>query len=304
MRREFARRSHAVPLRTMVVAAFTLLMAGYAAIAARGAAAPALARSGVRRAVPACAHSTIAMAMMKRGRGPPPPEHMINDFIKANEVRVMAEATEPELPDVALGVMSREEALRRAREEGIDLVCVSPGADPPVCKLIDYGRFRFQLDKKKKVAKKAAHTSEMKELKMSYTIETHDFNVRVRAAQKFLASGDKVGRPPRARARTGALKPRRAGVAARARAARARAPRTRAQPAVASPLAAPARTARPRPQVKAVVQFKGREMQHTDIGTEMLKRLADDLADFGSTDGPPKMSGNRMEVYITPKPRK
>lgn len=54
--------------------------------------------------------------------------------------------------------------------------------------------------------------------------------------------------------------------------------------------------------MKAVVQFKGREMQHTDIGTQLLKRMADDLAEFGSTDGPPKLSGNRMEVYITPKP--
>ncbi|KAG8460393.1 hypothetical protein KFE25_011884 [Diacronema lutheri] len=187
------------------------------------------------------------MALMKRGRGPPPPEHMINEFIKANELRVMAEAEEADQPDVPLGILSRADALARAQEMGVDLVCTSPGADPPVCKLIDYGRFRFQLEKKKKMMKKAAHTSEMKELKLSYTIETHDFNVRIRAAQKFLASGDKV---------------------------------------------------------KAVVQFKGREMQHTDIGTQLLKRMAESLSEFGSTDGPPKMSGNRMEVYITPKSRK
>ncbi|KAJ1634261.1 translation initiation factor IF-3 [Pavlovales sp. CCMP2436] len=171
---------------------------------------------------------------------------MINEFIKAYELRVVGEPEEADQPDVQLGVMSRGDALMRARELSVDLVCISPGAEPPVCKLIDYGRYRFQLDKKKKLVKKNSVQAELKEIKLSYTIDVHDFNVRIRAAQKFLSSGDKV---------------------------------------------------------KAVVQFKGREMQHTNIGANLLQRLAQDLAEFGSTDGPPKMSGNRMELYVSPKPK-
>lgn len=308
----------------VTVALWVALAGGHVAasrVAPRVAAMPSC---SVRRAAPARARGHVAMALMKRGRGPPPPEHMINEFIKANELRVMAEAEEADQPDVPLGILSRADALARAQEMGVDLVCTSPGADPPVCKLIDYGRFRFQLEKKKKMMKKAAHTSEMKELKLSYTIETHDFNVRIRAAQKFLASGDKV----RARARARRTSSRRALPPQDATRARARA---RASPAFAglhgsdahrrvrawatrllTRRAPSSRYRRPRyartgpapPQVKAVVQFKGREMQHTDIGTQLLKRMAESLSEFGSTDGPPKMSGNRMEVYITPKSRK
>ena len=95
----------------------------------------------------------IAMAA-PRGRGPPPPEHMINEFIKSPELRVVGEPEEPDMPDIQLGVMSRSDALARAREEGVDLVCISPGASPPVCKIIDYGRFRFQAEKRKKMIKK------------------------------------------------------------------------------------------------------------------------------------------------------
>lgn len=177
-----------------------LSVLGHVTAGARAPRVSALASGNVRFSMPVRVHSNIAMAMMQRKRGPPPPEHTINELIKANELRVVGEPEEPDMPDVPLGIMSRGDALARARELGVDLVCTSPGADPPVCKLIDYGRFKFQLEKKKKMMKKAAHTSEVKELKLSYTIETHDFNVRIRAAQKFLTAGDKV-RPMRLAAR-------------------------------------------------------------------------------------------------------
>lgn len=134
----------------------------------------------------------IAMGPRPRGRGPPPPEHMINENIKGTDLRVVTEAEDPSQPDEPLGVMSKQAALQVAADAGLDLVCISPGADPPVCKVIDYGRFKFQLEKKKKLQKKATQTQALKEIKLSYTIETHDFNVRKRAAEKFLTQGNKV----------------------------------------------------------------------------------------------------------------
>lgn len=109
--------------------------------------------SGMSSTAPIGTRRHIAMAA-PRGRGPPPPEHMINEFIKSPELRVVGEPEEPEMPDIQLGVMSRSDALARAREEGVDLVCISPGASPPVCKIIDYGRYRFQVEKRKKMIKK------------------------------------------------------------------------------------------------------------------------------------------------------
>lgn len=176
--------------------------------------------------------------------------------------------------------MSKADALAQASEAGVDLVCISPGADPPVCKIIDYGRFRFQLEKKKKAQKKASVTQALKEIKLSYTIESHDFNVRVRAAEKFLTQGNKV----RAHARPRPPRP-------------PRPPHTRLTRR--APRVGVARCA----QVKAVVQFRGREMQHTALGADLLQRLSEQLSDIGSPDGPPKQSGNRMEMYITPKPK-
>jgi hypothetical protein len=108
---------------------------------------------GMSATAPIVTRRHIAMAA-PRGRGPPPPEHMINEFIKQPELRVVGEPEQPDMPDIQLGVMSRSDALARAREEGVDLVCISPGASPPVCKIIDYGRFRFQAEKKKKMIKK------------------------------------------------------------------------------------------------------------------------------------------------------
>jgi len=93
-----------------------------------------------------------------------------------------------------LGVMSREEALALAEEEGVDLVLISPDADPPVARIVDYAKFKFDAAiKAKETAKKMASSrQEQKELKMRYNIDTHDYEVRLRAAQRFLKDGDRV----------------------------------------------------------------------------------------------------------------
>lgn len=91
-----------------------------------------------------------------------------------------------------LGVMTAREALQKAQDAGLDLVEISPNADPPVCKILDYGKFRYQEQKKKAEAKKKQKVIEIKELKLRPTIEQHDFDVKMRAAIRFLEEGDKV----------------------------------------------------------------------------------------------------------------
>ena len=91
-----------------------------------------------------------------------------------------------------LGVISPREALTIAQEKNLDLVLVSETAKPPVCKIMDYGKYKYERDKKLKEAKKKQHNADVKEVKMRYKIEEHDYNVRVKNAQRFLKSGDKV----------------------------------------------------------------------------------------------------------------
>ena len=91
-----------------------------------------------------------------------------------------------------LGVITPREALAIAQEKNLDLVLVSETAKPPVCKIMDYGKYKYERDKKLKEAKKKQHNADVKEVKMRYKIEEHDYNVRVKNAQRFLKSGDKV----------------------------------------------------------------------------------------------------------------
>lgn len=91
-----------------------------------------------------------------------------------------------------VGIISRDEALELAEEKGLDLVLVSDTADPPVCRVMDYGKYKFEQEKKAREAKKKQHTSDVKEVKMRYKIDEHDYQVRVRSAERFLKSGDKV----------------------------------------------------------------------------------------------------------------
>lgn len=110
----------------------------------------------------------------------------INSNIRFPKLRIVA--TEGE----QIGIVSREEALELAEEKGLDLVLVSESADPPVCRIMDYGKYKFEQEKKAREAKKKQHTSDVKEVKMRYKIDDHDYQVRVKSAQRFLKSGDKV----------------------------------------------------------------------------------------------------------------
>ena len=111
---------------------------------------------------------------------------MINEEIKAKEVRVIDAEGE------AVGVMSPEAALKLAYDQGYDLVLMAPQAQPPVCRIMDYGKYRLERDKKEKEAKKKQQVIELKEIQLSCRIDTHDFETKARHAIKFLESGNKV----------------------------------------------------------------------------------------------------------------
>ncbi len=111
---------------------------------------------------------------------------MINGQIREKEVRVIG-------PDGAqLGVMSIQDAQRVADEAEVDLVLIAPGAKPPVCRVVDYGKFCYEQKRKEKEAKKKQHIVEIKEIRLSPNIDTNDLNTKINAAKKFLAKGDRV----------------------------------------------------------------------------------------------------------------
>ena len=111
---------------------------------------------------------------------------MINEQIRDKEVRVIGENNEQ------LGIMSVEEAMRLAEEAGVDLVKIAPNAAPPVCRIIDYGKFRYEQARKEKEARKKQKVIEIKEIRMSPNIDTNDLNTKIAAAKKFLQKGDRV----------------------------------------------------------------------------------------------------------------
>ncbi|RYG69943.1 translation initiation factor IF-3 [archaeon] len=175
-------------------------------------------------------------------KGPPP---IINELIKAPEVRVIAQSEdEDEHGEVMLGIFPIEEALEMAKQKEQDLVLINENADPPVCKIIDYGKHKYVLEKKKKDNQKRQVRSDIKEVKMSVKIDDHDFDVRLRAALRFLEEGDRV---------------------------------------------------------KAIVQFKGREMQYTALGQEVLLRMLDKMQTAVVVESPPKLEGRSMMMILGPK---
>ena len=111
---------------------------------------------------------------------------MINEQIRDREVRLIG-------PDGAqLGIVSAREAMAKAQEAGLDLVKIAPQAKPPVCKIIDYGKYRYELSRKEKEAKKKQKTIDIKEVRLSPNIDTNDLKTKVNAARKFLSKGDRV----------------------------------------------------------------------------------------------------------------
>ena len=113
-------------------------------------------------------------------------ELFINEQIRDKEVRVIGEDGEQ------LGIMSSKEALKLAEEAGVDLVKIAPTAKPPVCKIVDYGKFKYEQTRKEKEAKTKQKTVEIKELRLSPNIDTNDLNTKINAARKFIGKGDRV----------------------------------------------------------------------------------------------------------------
>lgn len=127
--------------------------------------------------------------LIRRPIGPIAPVHegpRINDMIRVPTVRLIDEE------GAQVGIVPTDEARDRAAEAGLDLVEVSPHAEPPVCKIIDYGKLKYEKQKKKNEARKKQKTIEVKEIKMRPNIDTHDYDVKMRAITKFLGEGDKV----------------------------------------------------------------------------------------------------------------
>ena len=113
-------------------------------------------------------------------------EMQVNEEIRDREIRVVTDDGE------VLGIMSADEALQIAEERNLDLVKIAPQAKPPVCKIMDYGKYRFEMTKREKEAKKNQRVIEIKEIRLSLNIDTHDFETKVNHARKFLESGNKV----------------------------------------------------------------------------------------------------------------
>lgn len=164
--------------------------------------------------------------------------YQINEEIRDKEVRLIGEAGEQ------LGIMSIEDAMNVAIEKELDLVKIAPASNPPVCKIMDYGKYKFEQAKREKEAKRNQHIVEVKEIRMSPGIGINDFNVKLRNGQKFLTEGDRL---------------------------------------------------------KVTVRFRGREMAHTNIGEEHLRKFAEACEDIAVMDKNPKLDGRHMSMFLSPK---
>jgi len=140
-----------------------------------------------------------------------------------------------------LGTLATQEAINIARQEGLDLIEISPNANPPVCKIIDIGKYKYDLQKKANKAKKKQKIINLKEIKLRPVTETHDYNFKIKNAKKFLTKGDKV---------------------------------------------------------KFTVQFKGREMQHTNLGYNLMNRIINDTSTLGKVEVQPKFEGRQIIMII------
>ncbi|MEH2320845.1 translation initiation factor IF-3 [Nostoc sp.] len=176
----------------------------------------------------------MAVIEKKRTRDLP----QINERIRFPKIRVI------DTDGGQMGIMTPQEALQLAEEKELDLVLISDKADPPVCRIMNYGKYKFEQEKKAREARKKQHTADVKEVKMRYKIEEHDYNVRVKQAERFLKDGDKV---------------------------------------------------------KATVMFRGREIQHSDLAEDLLKRMATDLEPYGELQQAPKKEGRNIMMLISPK---
>ena len=164
--------------------------------------------------------------------------HRINTQIKSEEVRVLLDDGEQ------LGVMKTSEAINIAKDRKMDLVEIAPNNKPPVCKIIDYGKFKYQEQKKKNEAKKKQKVIETKEIKIRPGTGEHDYQVKIRSANKFIKEGNRV---------------------------------------------------------KFSLRFKGREMEHSNLGIEMLNRVKVDMQELIRVEMEPKIEGRQAFLVIAPK---
>src|SRR5882724_3962772 len=160
----------------------------------------------------------------------------VNEAIRAPQVRAV-------FPDGSVEVMPTPAAVRKARELGLDLIVVSPTAEPPVAKEMDYGQWQYEQKKKQHEAKKKQHVIQVKELKFRPNTDDHDYDFKKNHAIRFLGEGNRV---------------------------------------------------------KAVVQFRGREIAHVDLGKKLLLRFAEDLQGHGTVEGQPRLEGRNAHVIISP----
>jgi len=160
-----------------------------------------------------------------------------NERIRATQVQVISNDGKN------LGTLSTQEAINIAKQKGLDLIEISPNANPPICKIIDIGKYKYDLQKKASKAKKKQKIINLKEIKLRPVTEIHDYNFKIKNAQKFLEKGDKV---------------------------------------------------------KFTVRFKGREMQHTHLGKELMQRIINDTASLGKIEVNPKLEGRQIVMIIQP----
>jgi translation initiation factor IF-3 len=158
-------------------------------------------------------------------------------MIRVPQVRLVA------ADGTQVGVMDSKQALSEAEKAGLDLVEIAPNAKPPVCRIMDYGKYKYLMSKKAHESKKKQTIIHVKEVKLRVKTEEHDFQFKLRNAKRFLSAGDKV---------------------------------------------------------KVSIMFRGREITHTELGREMLRRVEEELREVGTVEQHPKLEGRNMTTIIAP----
>ena len=160
-----------------------------------------------------------------------------NNRITSSEVQVITNDGDN------LGILNTNEAISKAKEEGLDLIEIAPKARPPVCKIMDMGKYKYDAQKKANKAKKKQKKIELKEIKLRPVTELHDYTFKIKNAQKFISKGDKV---------------------------------------------------------KFTIKFKGRELQHSHLGNELMDKIKLDMQEIGRVELQPKFDGKQMIMVIQP----
>ena len=179
---------------------------------------------------------------------PFPKQNYFQRRTKPKGPRANSRITSPEVQVINsdgenLGIINLQEAISKAKNENLDLIEIAPNARPPVCKIMDMGKYKYDAQKKANLAKKKQKIIALKEIKMRPVTETHDYEFKVKNAKKFIAKGDKV---------------------------------------------------------KFTIRFKGRELQHSHLGNELMTKIKEDMKEIGKVELHPKFDGKQMIMVIQP----